>query len=90
VLTPHCRVEEAVIVPLGSRYLSPAEWEELRPYEQQQYRADKPWLMLGLALEGFDEPHRTAILASLPEARRVLWTDEWSPASQAFMGLVRP
>jgi len=90
VLTPHCRDEEAVIVPLGSRYLSEAEDAELRPYEQQHYRADKPWLMLGLALEGFDEAHRTPLLAALPEARRIRWTDEWSPAFQALMSLVRP
>jgi hypothetical protein len=90
VLAAHCRDEEAVIVPLGSRYLSQAEWEELPPHEIQNYGADKPWLLFGLAMERFDEAHRTALLARLPEGRRILWTDEWSPAFQDFMANVRP
>jgi hemerythrin-like domain-containing protein len=88
-LTPHCREEEATIVPLASRYLSQAEWEEMRPHEARSYRADKPWLMLGLAMERSDEAHRAALLAPMPEARRTLWINEWSPAFDQFMAQVR-
>jgi hemerythrin-like domain-containing protein len=90
VLSPHCRDEEGLVVMLASRFLSEAEWEEMLTYEALNYRADKPWLMLGLALERSDEAHRAALLARLPEVRRTMWSDEWSPAFQAFMADVRP
>jgi hemerythrin-like domain-containing protein len=90
VLTPHCRDEERVVVALASRHLSQDEWASMLTFEVQSYTADRPWLMLGLALEQSDEAHREALLSRLPEARRTLWTDEWSPAFQAFMADVRP
>lgn len=89
LLTSHCRDEEEVILPLASRYLSQSEWEEMLPYERQNYRADKPWLVLGLTLESCDEDQRRALLARLPEARRTTWTEEWSAAFEAFMTQVR-
>lgn len=89
VLTPHCREEEAIVVPLASRYVSHAEWVEMLPHETRNYRGDKPWLMLGLALERADEVRREALLALLPGVRRSLWTDEWSPTFQAFIADVR-
>lgn len=89
VLTPHCRDEEEMILPLASRYLSEAEWVEMFPHEAQNYRADKSWLMLGLTLERYDEAQGAALLARLPEARRTLWNDEWSSAFQEFMTDVR-
>jgi hemerythrin-like domain-containing protein len=89
-LSPHCRAEEAVVVPLASRYVSPAEWHEMLPYEERNYRLDKPWVIMGLAMDLGGDARRAAILAVLPESSRVQWINEWSQSYEAFMAKVRP
>ncbi|MDE3065468.1 MAG: hemerythrin domain-containing protein [Acidobacteriota bacterium] len=89
VLAPHCRDEESVILPLARRYVSFDEWHELLTYERRNFRLDKPWLVLGLAMEQGDDARRAALLAMMPETRRDQWLEEWSGAYQAFMAKVR-
>jgi hypothetical protein len=60
------------------------------PYEERNYRLDKPWVIMGLAMDLGGDARRAAILAVLPESSRVQWINEWSQAYEAFMAKVRP
>jgi hypothetical protein len=89
VLVPHLHEEEALVVPLATRWLSPEEWGELPGHAMGMFSKDKPWLALGLVREHLTDEQRAGMLEGMPPPVRDMWTNEWEPAFNAFMSEVR-
>ena len=88
-LRPHLAEEETVMLPLATRWISPEEWRSQAGHNMMSFRADKPWLMLGLVREQLDQEHRDGMLAGMPPEMRTMWTEQMEPAFKAFVAEVR-
>lgn len=88
-LRPHLADEEITVVPLCSIWMSPEEWGRLPGHALQTFRADKPWLALGLVFEQLTQEQRDAVRAGMPPAVDKLWIEQWQPAFNAFIAEVR-
>jgi Hemerythrin HHE cation binding domain len=88
-LRPHLADEEMTVVPLCSVWISPEEWGRLPGHALQTFRADKPWLALGLVFEQLTQAQRDAMRAHMPPAVDKIWIEQWQPAFDAFMAEVR-
>ena len=89
LLRPHLAEEEAVMLPIASKYMSPEEFGGLPGHHMMMFRADKPWLMLGLVREQLDQEHRDGQLAGMPPEMRTMWTEQMEPVFNGFMAEVR-
>jgi len=87
-LRPHLAEEEAVVLPLAAKWISPEEWGSQAGHNMMSFRADKPWLMLGLVREQLDQPHRDGMLAGMPPEMRTMWIEQLEPAFNAFISEV--
>ena len=88
-LRPHLAEEETVVLPLATKWISPEEWGQQAGHNMMSFRADKPWLMLGLVREQLDQEHREGMLAGMPPEMRTMWTQQMEPAFNAFIAEVR-
>ena len=88
-LRPHLAEEETVLLPIASKWMSPEEFARLPGHHMMSFRADKPWLMMGLLREQLDQPHRDGMLAGMPPEMRTMWTEQMEPAFNAFVAEVR-
>jgi hemerythrin-like domain-containing protein len=88
-LRPHLGEEEVNVLPLATKWISQDEWAELPGHAMAIYRADKPWLALGLVRENLTLEQRDAMLAGMPPELQEIWTNQWEPAFVEFMAEVR-
>jgi hemerythrin-like domain-containing protein len=88
-LRPHLAEEEATVVPLAVRFISPEEMGRLSGHGMQTFRCDKPWLMLGLLREQLDQAHRDRMLEHMPPPMRTKWLEQMEPAFNGFVRSVR-
>jgi hypothetical protein len=88
-LRPHLVEEETVMLPIASKWLSPEEFGGLPAHHLMSFRADKPWLMMGLVREQLDQEHRDEMLAGMPPEMRTMWTEYMEPAFNTFVAEVR-
>ena len=88
-LRPHLSEEETVLLPIAAKWMSPEEWGRLAGHHMMSFRADKPWLMMGLVREQLDQEHRDGMLAGMPPEMRTMWTEQMEPAFNAFIAEVR-
>ena len=88
-LRPHLAEEETVVLPIAAKSMSPEEWGGLSGHAMMIFRADKPWLPLGLLREQLDQEHRDGMLAGMPPEMRTQWTEQMEPAFNAFIAEVR-
>jgi hemerythrin-like domain-containing protein len=88
-LRPHLAEEEDVMLPIAAKWMSTDEWGRLPGHGMMIFRADKPWLVLGLVREQLDEEQRAAMLAGMPPEMRTMWTEQMEPAFNAFIAEVR-
>jgi hypothetical protein len=88
-LRPHLAEEETVVLPIAAKSMSPDEWGALSGHAMMIFRADKPWLPLGLLREQLDQEHRDGMLAGMPPEMRTEWTEQMEPAFNAFIAEVR-
>jgi hemerythrin-like domain-containing protein len=88
-LRPHLADEEAVVLPIAGKWLSPEEWGSMAAHSMMSFRADKPWLMIGLVREQLDQEHRDGMLAGMSPEMRTMWTEQMEPAFDAFVAEVR-
>jgi len=88
-LRPHLAEEETVLLPIASQWMSPEEFGRLPGHHMMSFRADKPWLMLGLVREQLDQEHRDGMLAGMPPEMRTMWTEQMEPAFNGFIAEVR-
>jgi hemerythrin-like domain-containing protein len=88
-LRPHLAEEETVMLPIAAQSISPEEWGRQAGHNMMSFRADKPWLMVGLVREQLDQEHRDGMLAGMPPEMRTMWTEQMEPAFNAFIAEVR-
>ena len=88
-LRPHLAEEETVVLPLATKWISPEEWGQQAGHNMMSFRADKPWLMLGLVREQLDQGHRDGMLVAMPPEMRTMWAEQMEPAFNAFIAEVR-
>ena len=88
-LRPHLAEEETVVLPLATKWISPEEWGRQAGHNMMSFRADKPWIMVGLVREQLDQEHRNGMLAGMPPEMRTAWTEQLEPAFNAFVAEVR-
>jgi hemerythrin-like domain-containing protein len=88
-LRPHLAEEETVVLPIAAEWMSPDEWGALSGHAMMTFRADKPWLALGLFREQLDQKHRDGMLAGMPPEMRTMWLEQMEPAFDAFIAEVR-
>ena len=88
-LTPHHDYEEATIVPLVAEHVTPEEWYTLRAQTPEQFKGDKPWLILGLALEVVTPEQRVTYSENLSPQMREWWDTEGEPSFEKMIVEVR-
>jgi hemerythrin-like domain-containing protein len=88
-LRPHLAEEESVLLPIAAKWMSPEEWGRLPGHGMMIYRADKPWLALGLIREQLNQEQRDSMLAGMPPEMRTMWTEQMEPAFNVFISEVR-
>ena len=88
-LRPHLAEEETVMLPIAAQWISPEEWGRQAGHNMMSFRADKPWLMVGLVREQLDQEHRDGMLAGMPPEMRTMWTEQMEPAFNGFIAEVR-
>lgn len=88
-LRPHLEDEETKVLPVASVWISPEEWGELPGHALRSFRADKPWLALGLVRERLTDDQRDHMLSGMPPELQSTWTEQWEPAFTAFIADVR-
>jgi hemerythrin-like domain-containing protein len=89
VLRPHLAEEETVMLPIATKWMTPEEWGKLAGHSMMSFRADKPWVALGLVREQFNQEQRDGMLAGMPPEMRTRWTEQMEPAFNAFIAEVR-
>ena len=89
LLRPHLAEEETVMLPIAAKWMSPEEWGRLSGHGLSIFRADKPWLALGLVREQLAQNQRDGMLAGMPPEMRTMWTEQWEPAFNTFIAEVR-
>jgi hemerythrin-like domain-containing protein len=89
VLRPHLVEEEAVMLPLATKWMSPEEWGALPGHSMMTFRADKVWVALGLVREQLNQEQRDGMLEGMPPEMRTMWTEQMEPAFNAFIAEVR-
>ena len=88
-LRPHLADEEAVMLPIATKWMSPEEIGGMAGHSMMTFRADKPWLMMGLVREQLNQDQRDGMLAGMPPEMRTMWTEQMEPAFDAFIAEVR-
>lgn len=88
-LRAHLREEEATVLPIAAKWVSPEEWDELRAHGMGATPPDKLWLIMGLIFEQLPEPAREAMYANMPPEVRTVAEEQWLPMFASFMGTLR-
>jgi hypothetical protein len=71
-LLEHLELEEREILPLASRHVTAAEWEQLAKHGNDEMRRDQLPLMFGALLEETSDEERTMMLDKQPLPIRLL------------------
>ena len=88
-LRPHLDEEEAIVLPIAAKWMSPEEWGRLPGHAMMSFRADKPWLALGLVREQLGQEQRDQMLEGMPPEMRTMWIQQMEPAFNTFIADVR-
>ena len=84
-LIVHLDLEEAMILPLCARYITPQEWAELPQHGMKHFDGDKPWLIMGLIFDNMPDGARDYVLANMPPPVGQMWVNFGSTAYADFM-----
>jgi hypothetical protein len=84
-LITHLDAEEALVLPLCARYITPGEWAELPQHGMKHFDGDKPWLILGLIFDNMPDGARDYVLANMPPPVGQMWVNFGSTAYADFM-----
>jgi len=88
-LRPHLRVEEELVLPIASAFITQEEWGELPAHSMQSFSGDKVWMPIGLIVDQMSGEQRDAFLSGMPEPMHQVWEQQWSPAFTEFMVQLR-
>lgn len=84
-VTHHLDDEEAILLPIAARCLTPEEWAQLPENGLRHFDGDKFWLVLGLIRGQLTEEEVAEMDAHLPPPVAQSWAAEGGPAFEAFM-----
>jgi hemerythrin-like domain-containing protein len=85
----HFGEEEAEILPLASRNMSPEEWGQLPGHAMQHFTGDKIWLVLGLVFEQMTPEQLAITLQHMPPPVVQMWDSTGRAAFEEFIAAVR-
>jgi len=85
----HFAEEEAEILPLASRTLSPEEWGAMPGHAMASFTGDKIWLVLGLIFEQMNDEQLSFTFSLLPPPVVEMWNTSGRAAFNEFIGRVR-
>jgi hemerythrin-like domain-containing protein len=85
----HFGEEEAEILPLASRNMSPEEWGQLPGHAMQHFTGDKIWLVLGLVFEQMTPEQLAITLQHMPPPVVQMWDSTGRAAFEEFIASVR-
>jgi hemerythrin-like domain-containing protein len=85
----HLTEEEAEVVPIAARTVTPEEWGALPAHAFAHYTGTRPWLVLGFATEMFPDDMREQIYAHLPPPVSEMWFGFGSDAFTKEMTTIR-
>jgi hemerythrin-like domain-containing protein len=81
----HLDDEEAILLPIAARCLTPAEWAQLPENGLRHFDGDKFWLVLGLIRRQLTDDEVADMDAHLPPPVAESWSAEGRPAFEAFV-----
>ncbi len=85
----HFGEEEAEILPVASRNMSPEEWGQLPGHAMQHFSGDKIWLILGLVFEQMTPEQLAVTLQHIPAPVVTMWNTTGRAAFEGFIAQVR-
>ncbi|HEY6538649.1 MAG TPA: hemerythrin domain-containing protein [Candidatus Dormibacteraeota bacterium] len=85
----HFGEEEAEILPVASRNMSPQEWGQLPGHAMQHFTGDKIWLILGLVFEQMTPEQLAVTLQHLPPPVVQMWDTTGRATFEEFIARVR-
>jgi hemerythrin-like domain-containing protein len=88
-LRPHLDDEQAVILPLCSRYITQPEWDQMPGHALGHFDGDKVWLILGLIRENMTQQQRDHMLANMPPPAVEMWTGMGESSFNALVDELR-
>jgi anti-sigma-K factor RskA len=84
-LVAHLAEEEAKILPLAARALSPAEWGEIPAHAMQHFSGDKMWLVQGMVRDNMTQEQRDSMLAHMPPPAVDFWVGTGEGLYKAYL-----
>jgi hypothetical protein len=87
-LSTHLQEEETKILPLCSRYMTPAEWAQLPEHGLKHFDGDKPWLIFGLILDNMPPQARGPMMERMPPPAQDMWANFGQGAYTDFIAQV--
>lgn len=88
-LEVHFGEEEAEILPLASRHMSPEEWGQMPGHAMSHYTGDKLWLLLGLVFEQMTPEQYAAVTPHMPPPVMEMWSANGKSQFDGFIAQVR-
>lgn len=85
----HFGEEEAEVLPLASRNVSPEEWEAMPGHAMAHFSGDKLWLILGLVFEQLTPEQLAFVLGVMPPPVVDMWNSGGRAAFEEFSARVR-
>ncbi len=85
----HFAEEEAEILPVASRTMSPDEWGQMPGHAMRHFTGDKLWLILGLVFEQMTPEQLEVTLAHMPPPVVEMWNTSGKAAYDEFITRVR-
>jgi hemerythrin-like domain-containing protein len=77
-LRPHLTEEETVLLPIASKWISPEEFGRLPGHHMMSFRADNPWLMMGLVWSNSTRSIVTACSQACPPRCERCGPSKWN------------
>jgi len=87
-LEVHLRQEEAEVLPIAARTITPEEWGQLPGHALGSYQGERIWLPFGLATEHFPPPMLDGIISG-PTPIGPMWLGGGKAAFAEEMSLIR-
>ena len=85
----HLTEEEAEVLPVAARNITPEEWGALPAHALSRYRGTRVWLLLGLVIEAVPDDLRAGMIGRLPPPVSEMWVGFGSDAFGNEMRSVR-
>jgi hemerythrin-like domain-containing protein len=85
----HLDEEEAEVLPIASRTITPEEWGALPGHVLSQYKGTRIWLLLGLVFEAMPDDLCAHVIDNVPPPVSEMWRSFGSAAFDNEIGSIR-